>query len=92
MKSQKASIPKSDPPAVLLSSSDPAHLQGKMQEVHLASKRPLLRRDSPDALPSKGARQPRAGSLRPSAGFGGSCGCFRAFPSRTRSAEGTVPK
>lgn len=36
MKSQKASRPKSDPPAVLLSSSDPAHLQRKMQEVQVA--------------------------------------------------------
>jgi len=36
MKSRKASKPKSDPPAVLLSPSDPAHLQRKMQEVQLA--------------------------------------------------------
>ena len=36
MKSQKASKPKSDPPAVLLTPSDPAHLQRKMQEVQLA--------------------------------------------------------
>jgi len=36
MKSQKASKPKSDPPAVLLTPSDPAHLQQKMQELQLA--------------------------------------------------------
>ncbi|HLM82139.1 MAG TPA: DUF2934 domain-containing protein [Terriglobales bacterium] len=36
MKSQRASKPKSDPPAVRLSLSNPADLQAKMQKVQLA--------------------------------------------------------
>ncbi len=36
MKSQKVSKPKCDPPGVMLSPSDPALLQRKMQEVQLA--------------------------------------------------------
>jgi hypothetical protein len=85
MKSRKASKPKSDPPAVLLSPSDPAHLQRKMQEVQLAIGNG--RHCGVIAHTFIGcASDPR---WKPSsADSGGSCGCLRAFPIRTRSADG----
>ncbi len=82
MKSEKASRPKSDPPAVLLSSSDPAHLQRKMQEVQL-----VIRNGRRCDVSNHTHSLHR---VRVSPALEAFIGRLRAFPIRTCSADGTL--